>query len=52
MYDPGCREGHKMAPVVALDTQRQVDEGVAAPHSRLQPRKRCLQLGRLCREPI
>src|SRR5882672_7949253 len=49
---PGCREGHQMAPVVSLDTQRQVDEGVAAPHSRLQPRKRRLQLRRLCREPL
>jgi hypothetical protein len=49
---PGCREGHQMAPVVSLDTQRQVDEGVAAPHPRLQSRKRRLQLRRLCREPI
>src|SRR6266850_2685207 len=47
---PGSRQGHEMSPIVALDTQCQVDERVSAAHTRLQPRKRRLQLRRLCGE--
>ena len=41
-----------MSPIVALDTQCQVDERVSAAHTRLQPRKGRMQLGRLCGEPL
>ena len=49
---PGRRQRHEVSSIVPLDTQRQVDERVSAAHTRLQPRKRRLQLRRLCGEPL
>jgi hypothetical protein len=49
---PGRSQWHEVPPIMALDTERQINERVSAAHTRLQPRKRRLQLRRLCGEPL